>query len=156
MSYEDSWGFLQQYRPFRCYLCPDGTGEFSDISCGDPWYREVREGEAGSSLVLVRTERGRKILQGAMAEGYVQLTRVPHGLLEASQRNLLRRRRSVWGRILAMKVMLVPFPEMKGFHLFSNWLDGDLGTKARSVLGTARRIFLRGYRKPYRYGDISP
>ena len=155
MSYEESWGFLQKYRPFRCYLCPDGTGEFSDISCGDPWYREVRDGEGGSSLVLVRTERGRKILQGAMTEGYVQLTRVPHGLLEASQRNLLQKRRSVWGRILAMKAMLVPFPEMKGFHLFSNWLDGDLGSKARSVIGTAKRIVVRGYHKPYRYGDIS-
>jgi hypothetical protein len=44
---------------------------------------------------------------------------------------------------------------MKGFHLFSNWLDGDLGTKARSVIGTAKRIVMRGYHKPYRYGDFS-
>jgi len=90
-----------------------------------------------------------------MTEGYVQLTRVPHGLLEASQRNLLEKRRAVWGRILAMKAMLVPSPEMKGFHLFSNWLDGDLDTKARSLFGTVKRIVVRGYRKPYRYGDIS-
>ena len=138
MSYEDSWGFLQQYRPFRCHLCPDGTGEFSDISCGDPWYREPRDGEAGSSLVLVRTERGMKILQGAMREGYVQLTRVPDGLLEASQRNLLEKRRSVWGRILAMKAMLVPFPRMKGFHLFSNWLDGSLIPRREASSGRSK------------------
>ena len=60
MSYMESWGFLQRYRPYRCYLCPDGTGELADLSCGDPWYREILEDEPGHSLVVVRTERGKE------------------------------------------------------------------------------------------------
>ena len=49
MTYKESWGFYcERYRPYSTRLCPDGTGEDADISCGDPWYREVGEGEAGT------------------------------------------------------------------------------------------------------------
>ena len=75
MTYMNSWGFVQKYRPYRCYLCPDGTSEFADISCGDPWYRQIQDNEQGYSLVLVRTERGRDILLGAIKAGYVSLER---------------------------------------------------------------------------------
>ena len=36
IPYMEAWGFLQKYRPYRCYLCPDATAELADISCGDP------------------------------------------------------------------------------------------------------------------------
>ena len=65
MSYQESWGFVQAYRPFSTHLAPDGTGEDADIACGDPWYREIAGDEPGSSLVLVRTEVGRRLLRGA-------------------------------------------------------------------------------------------
>lgn len=149
-TYMDSWGFLQKYRPYRCHLCPDGTGEFADISCGDPWYREIEEGEQGHSLVLVRTERGREILEGAIAEGYVILKRADPSILEASQANLLQKRRAIWGRMLAMKLFGVPTPRLEGFSLFKNWTRLSLKDKARSVLGTARRIVQRGYYRPKR------
>jgi coenzyme F420 hydrogenase subunit beta len=61
--------FRKNARPFRCYLCPDGATEHADISCDDPWYREIRKEEPGYSLVLVRTERGRRILQAVLAAG---------------------------------------------------------------------------------------
>ena len=70
-TYAEAWDFLQRYRPYRCHLCPDSTAEFADISCGDPWYRPIEEGEMGSSLVLARTERGREIVEGAIRAGYV-------------------------------------------------------------------------------------
>ena len=43
-TYAESWGFLQKYRQWRCYICPDHTGEFADIAVGDPWYRQVQPG----------------------------------------------------------------------------------------------------------------
>lgn len=88
MTYEDSWGFMQKYRPYRCHLCPDGTGEFSDIACGDPWYREISSDEQGYSLALVRTPKGREILRGAIDAGYVVLKQVDPGILRKSQINL--------------------------------------------------------------------
>ncbi|MEW6681771.1 MAG: Coenzyme F420 hydrogenase/dehydrogenase, beta subunit C-terminal domain [Nitrospirota bacterium] len=150
MRYMDSWGFLQKYRPYRCHLCPDGTGEFADLACGDPWYRNIKEGEQGHSLVLVRTERGRETLRGAMDAGYVILKPADPSILEASQINLLHKRGAVWGRVLAMRMFGIPTPRFEGFSLFRNWLRLSFKDKARSVLGTARRIILRGYFRPQR------
>jgi coenzyme F420 hydrogenase subunit beta len=148
LSYQESWGFLQAYRPFRCYLCPDGTSQFADISCGDPWYRKMGEKEQGHSLVLVRTEKGRKVVQGAIREGYVALERRDPQVLEESQQNLLEKRRAIWGRLAAMKALRIPAPEMRGFYLFDNWRRLPAKEKARSILGTARRIIQRGYFRP--------
>jgi coenzyme F420 hydrogenase subunit beta len=144
----DAWGFVQKYRPYRCYLCPDGTSEFADISCGDPWYREIREGEHGYSLVLVRTERGRRILQCAMKDGYVTLERADPRILEVSQKNLLTKRGAIWGRLVAMKAFGIPTPRLHGFYLFDNWLKVSLQEKIRSIAGTVRRIITRKYYKP--------
>lgn len=148
LTYMDAWGFVQKYRPYRCYLCPDGTSEFADISCGDPWYRQIKEGEQGYSLVLVRTERGRQILHGAMKDGYVTLERANPEILTASQQNLLSKRGAIWGRLLAMKAFGIPTPRLIGFSLFKNWLSLPLKEKIRSILGTARRIIQRKYYKP--------
>ena len=148
LTYMDAWGFVQKYRPYRCYLCPDGTGEFADLSCGDPWYRQVEEGEPGHSLVLVRTEKGRTILHGAMKEGYLTLERASAHILEASQKNLLMKRGAIWGRLLAMKALGIPTPRLHGFSLFENWLKLSIKEKARSILGTARRVIQRKYYRP--------
>jgi len=147
ISYEKSWGFLQKYRPFRCYLCPDGTSEFADISCGDPWYRELNENEKGYSLVLVRTEKGERILHGAIEAGYVKLEQADYRILQKSQKNLLLKREAIWGRLLAMKIFGIPTPRLKGFSLFKNWLDLPIQDKFRSILGTIRRIIQRKYYK---------
>jgi coenzyme F420 hydrogenase subunit beta len=151
LTYINAWGFVQKYRPYRCYLCPDGTSEFADLSCGDPWYREIKEGEQGYSLVLVRTERGRQILHGAIRDGYVTLERADPLILEASQKNLLMKRGAIWGRLLVMKAFGIPTPRLNGFSLFENWLTLPTKEKARSILGTARRIIQRKYYKPVTY-----
>lgn len=148
MSYRDSWGFLQAYRPYSTHLCPDGTGEEADISCGDPWYREVKDGEPGSSLVVVRTELGREIVRGAIQAGYVKLSPAGPWKLEQSQKNLLNKRRAVWGRLLAFKVFGLPTPRLRGFSLFGLWLGLPFKDKLRSTLGTARRIITRKYFRP--------
>lgn len=147
-NYADTWGFLQKYRPFRCYLCPDSTSEFADISCGDPWYRTPQEGEAGFSLVLVRTSKGAKILDEAVRAGYLSLERKGIEVLEGSQANLLSKRRAIWGRLMAMKLLGIPTPRLNGFHLFQNWCQLSTNKKVRSILGTARRIINRKYYKP--------
>jgi coenzyme F420 hydrogenase subunit beta len=153
LTYMDAWGFVQKYRPYRCYLCPDGTSEFADISCGDPWYRPVEEGEQGYSMVLVRTERGRRILEGARNAGYISIERADPAILEASQKNLLAKRSAVWGRLLALRAFGIPSPQLKGFFLFRNWLGVPAAEKLRSVAGTTRRIVQRKYYKRMKYSE---
>jgi len=149
MTYAESWGnILCNCTQFRCRLCPDSTGEFADISCGDPWYREIQPGEDGWSLVLVRTERGRDILHSAMNADSVKLERVDPGTVPRSQEALLRRRRHLWGRLLMMQMMRIPIPHYAGFSLFSNWLDLSFVEKLRSTGGTLRRILFRGWLRP--------
>lgn len=147
-TYAEAWGFLQAYRPYRCYLCPDGTSEFADISCGDPWYREIEADEPGTSLVVVRTEKGRDIVRRAMAAGAVRLVRVEPDTLAMSQRELQFKRGAIWGRVLTMNALRVPAPRLGGFSLFRNWLRIPFGHKLRSIVGTARRVMRRGYHRP--------
>lgn len=151
LSYRDSWGFLQEYRTYRCHLCPDGTGEFADISCGDPWYREIKEGEEGYSLILVRTHKGRDILYGAIHAGYIKAEQAAPSILERSQPNLFSKRAAIWGRLLAFKIFGLPVPQYTGFRLFRNWLMLSFSNKTRSILGTSRRIISRKYYKPHKY-----
>jgi coenzyme F420 hydrogenase subunit beta len=153
MTYKESWGgILSNYVQLRCRLCPDSTGEFADISCGDPWYREIEPDDPGWSLVLVRTECGREILRRAIKAGYVELQRVDSSVLPLSQKALLKRRRHLWGRLLAMRILRIPVPKYKGFALFRNWLRLSAVEKTRSVGGTLKRIILRGWTKPLKPG----
>jgi coenzyme F420 hydrogenase subunit beta len=151
VPYNESWGFVQKYRPFRCYLCPDLTAELADISVGDPWYREVGEDEPGRSLILIRTEVGREIFHRAMEQGYVTAEQVAPEIIYRSQKNLLGKRQAIWGRLLAMRLLGIPHPKLEGFHLFENWLDLPIVEKAKSIGGTARRIIKRNYFKPLKY-----
>ncbi|HHI80743.1 MAG TPA: coenzyme F420 hydrogenase [Planctomycetes bacterium] len=149
MTYADSWGgILQKRRQWRCYICLDHTGEFADISVGDPWYRPIPKGEPGRSLIVVRSERGRAILEEAMAQGYIEAERVGADKLPASQVGFQALRGKIWGRRLMLKLMGVPFPRYKNMPMFRFWLrDLGLSDKLRSILGTFKRIFVKKLNK---------
>lgn len=131
-------------------MCPDGTGEFADISCGDPWYRDIPDGEPGRSLILVRTETGRRVLHDAVRRGYLHIEPTPDDCLRRSQPNLLAKRSALWGRLLALRMMGAPVPRYEGFYLFQNWLHSHPREKVRSVFGMVRRAVARGYARPQR------
>jgi coenzyme F420 hydrogenase subunit beta len=148
MTYAESWGFVQAYRPWATHIWPDGCGEHADISCGDPWYRKVRPGEQGSSLVVVRSEAGRRLVQGAMNEGYLALVPSSVSRVVESQRNLLTKKGAVWGRLMCMRLLGLPTPVHAGYRMFPTWLRIPFPEKLRSTVGTLRRILTRGYLKP--------
>ena len=138
ITYKESWGFLQKYRSFRCQLCPDGLGEFADISCGDAWHRYPDSQSNGLSIVLVRAERGKEILHKAMEAGYLKLIPCSADDVLKAQ-GLPQRRKVLFGRLLAMQMLLVPTPSFKGIPLKRAWLKNTLKTKVRTILGTLRR-----------------
>lgn len=145
MSYDESWGeILQRHTQWRCSVCADHTGEFADIAVGDPWYREIPPGEPGRSLVVVRTARGREILRNAMASGWLILDRVDPDVLPASQPNLLRVRGSIWGRILALRLLNLATPSFRNMPTFAIWLRHlSFKQKLQSVYGTVKRVFTK-------------
>lgn len=148
MTYDESWGFLQKYRQWRCYICPDHTGEFADIAVGDPWYRKIKPGEAGSSLIVARTKRGLEIIQGAIETGYLKVDEVKAHLLPDSQPNLLKSRGALWGRLLALRLAGASVPKYIGMRMFRFWWS-ELGwrEKMQSIAGTLKRVKQKGLRK---------
>lgn len=148
MTYGDSWAFLQRYRPWSVHLWPDGSGELADVTCGDPWYDKPDGQNPGFSLVVVRTQRGREIISGAMKAGYLTLTPAENWKLDQSQPNLVGKKRDVWGRLFAMRLFGLPVPQFHGASLFRGWLALPIKQKIKSVFATARRIFKRKLYRP--------
>lgn len=148
MTYADSWGFLQKYRQWRCYICPDHSGEFSDIAVGDPWYRPISENEAGKSLIIARTKNGMEAILGAAETGYIVLEQSDPTLLPRSQPNLLATRGGLWARLLVLRVLGAEVPKYTGFVLFKFWLN-HLGphAKMQSIIGTVKRVFTKRLNK---------
>jgi coenzyme F420 hydrogenase subunit beta len=139
-TYSESWGNLQQYRQWRCFICPDHSGEYSDISCGDAWYKKPDGINPGSSLIVVRTKRGQEFLQRAIDEGVITIIQKDSSLIDSCQPNLISARNVLFGRLLAMRILFMPVPEFKGYELFRSWLDLSFKTQVVSVLGTLKRL----------------
>jgi len=142
-TYKESWSILQKFRPFSTHLYPDGSGEFADISCGDPWYREIQPNEHGSSLVVIRSEAGRDLFQRALRGNYLRGTKLGIHELKMSQANLLSKRGAVFGRLIAMNLLCIPTPRHRGYSLFDAWMLLSLSDKIRSVIGTVQRVCSR-------------
>jgi len=148
-TYEQSWGFLQKYRQWRCYICPDHTGEFADIAVGDPWYRKVENGELGKSLIVARTKHGLDIINSAVASGYIVLEKNDPTLLPRSQPNLLTTRGALWARLVVLRILGAATPKYIGFELFRYWAKNlTLKGKVQSIIGTVKRVYSKGLNKP--------
>ncbi len=145
LTYRESWGSLAAYRrPLRCNLCPDGTGEFADIACGDAWHRYNEDGNPGLSVLLVRTPRGKEILERAVKAGYLVVeASSPERVL--SGQGLQKRRMELHGRLLALRFLCWPRPDYRGLDSAVLWRDIPFRRKMRIVFGTARRTVVRRY-----------
>lgn len=148
LTYRESWAFLQAYRPWSVRLWPDSTGELADLSCGDPWYEEPDGDNPGFSLVVARTERGREVIQGAIAAGYIILKPAESWKLKKSQPGLLSKKGAIWGRRLAMHLFGLPLTQFKGLNLWHCWRQISLEAELRSMLGTVRHILTRRLYRP--------
>lgn len=150
LSYEQAWGqILSRHGQWRCRLCPDPTGEFADISCGDPWYQVPDGVDPGRSLILARTDRGEQILKKARDREYAVIQPSSgEEVLYRSQPSLHRRIRHLWGRLWSMRLSGVPRPHYGGFPLFKNWSRLPVKEKVKSIAGTLKRILVRRYNRP--------
>jgi len=68
------------YTAPRCNLCTDFSGEYADLSVGDPWLRG-RDGkylfEDGWTAALVRTAAGDEVVRRAEEDGWLKVTDIP-------------------------------------------------------------------------------
>jgi len=86
MAFHDSLFFS----PHCCLFCSDVTAESSDISFGDPWLPEIMSTEKkGKSILIVRSKRGRELLNSAVIEGEIAVSPIDVGTVINSQRIFL-------------------------------------------------------------------
>ncbi len=78
LTYALTWMRLLGPRvQFRCKVCPDGIGHFSDIVCADGWDNFDNKGfptfknSPGKSLIISRTIKGEDLLQAAISDDYL-------------------------------------------------------------------------------------
>ena len=81
------WGLLfkKYFVQYRCWLCPDKTAFFSDLSFGDDWSRSFYEDIVGTSSVIARSERGDGIIQHMQGQGRISLNALDPEQLIRSQ-----------------------------------------------------------------------
>lgn len=156
VPYRQAWAFLQAYRPWSVHMWPDYTGELADISCGDPWYEQPDGNNPGFSLVVVRTEKGRAILHGAIRDGYLSLKPAERWKLEKSQDGLIQKKGSVWGRRFALRLLGLPVTQFHGLNLFHCWRRLSWSEKVKSVFGTLRRVVQRRYYRRHALSRTEP
>lgn len=142
ISYGAGWGgILQSSRRWRCRVCSDHTGAFADISVGDPWHNPPKGNtDAGQSLIVARTARGRAFVEQAIRDGAIVAEPRDRDVIARAQPNLLATHGAVWGRRLALRAVGLPAPKDLGQNLFQLWRALPPKEKVQSVLGTWKRV----------------
>jgi coenzyme F420 hydrogenase subunit beta len=146
MSYHDSWGkILSRHVQLRCKICPDGVGSAADIVCADAWESDdngyPRFSEApGVSLIVARTALGAQVLSEAAAAGHLQVATFDVAALEAMQPGQSFRRRSVYARLLALRLAWQPVPDYRGMPLQAAARQLPLRKNLKNFLGMLRRL----------------
>ena len=139
MSYEKAWGtVLTKNKAFRCNLCPDGSGESADISVGDAWHRELSDDFPGASLVLVRTDKGRKMIEKMVQLERLAVSKCRESDLYDAQFGLLLRQRHVFIKVFWLRLLGMMSPEYKGYPLFRKYLRLGLARCVYSFYRTGR------------------
>jgi coenzyme F420 hydrogenase subunit beta len=102
------------YTPLRCLMCFDETNELADISLGDAWLRKFKYDKVGRSLVVVRTDRGREIIESALSEGVLLLEDISPSEVELSQSEALKfKKKDINSRLALLKKLGKEVPNFK-------------------------------------------
>ena len=112
---KDAFNILHRlYYPKRCLYCIDGSNELADISIADPWMKDKRGNypyTQGSSLVIVRTDLGRKILDMAQKDGALFLEDISSdSFLDLNLLMMKKKRKMAFVRVEKLKNKKMLFP----------------------------------------------
>jgi len=147
-TYLDFWGTdsSQWYMPWRCRICPDGSGEAADIVSGDTWPNceptlEMMENDLGTNVVVGRTSRGTEIINGAIKANYLSLEGdAKFNDLDYWQPHLVKKKITADARYAGMRA--AGQIGLSTLDLRTNDLKGRMnkGDYQQELEGTARRI----------------
>lgn len=149
MSYHDSWGkILSKHVQHRCKICADGTGVAADIVCADAWESDAKGyplfSEApGVSLIVARTALGAELIDAARAAGRIETQPFDITTLAAIQPGQRERRRALFARLAALRLVGRPVPRYRGLQIAAAARQNPVSRNIKNFLGTLRRALRR-------------
>ncbi len=148
LSYEKSWGdILSKHAHFRCKICPDGIGIFSDVTFADAW--EIKEGKPvfdereGRNVIMIRTAEGEEAVNGAINAGYIGKKEFAIRDLSLMQPSQLMKRKNVGARILALRFCGFQYPNCKGLPIYRNLRYSSIAQIFKNFAGALRRSLFK-------------
>jgi len=87
--------------PLGCSYCHDMTAEFADISVG----ALELEGQKNKNIIIVRTERGEKLLNDAVAAGYINISDLPAGVMDGLSKASMNKKLRAFTRMTDEKML---------------------------------------------------
>lgn len=153
MPYSESWGHvLGRDKHKFCRLCMDGIGLFADIVCADAWYiknnkPDFSENE-GRNLVIVRSDKGKNIIEGMEKEELVVLDGYDEFEKEMPviQKYQYERRSTMKTQVFALKLLGIKLPKYKLSLLKKYGKFTDFKAKKNIFIGTLKRALKGRYR----------
>lgn len=101
--------FAKYFMQYRCWLCPDKTAYYSDISFADDWTVSLEVEKEGRSTLLVRTPIGEELIKRVVKEGIISCNELKKGDVINSQ--ALRKKLNVKTRNRIAKFFLQKTPD---------------------------------------------
>lgn len=156
-SYLDFWGSDSSmwHLPWRCKICPDGTGEAADIAAADTWpggspTQEMLDGDPGTNAILVRTRAGAELVKGAADAGYLVIEGpATTGDLDLWQPHQVRKKIASGARYEGMRRAGQLGIETIGLRTPALRARMDEAADRRETEGTTARIAIGKHRDDY-------
>ena len=154
MDYESSWGKVlgRDKRKF-CRLCMDGIGLFADIVCCDAWYEKENSRpdfseHEGRNAVMVRTQRGKQIMDEIIKENKIHLEEDEEyrKRLNKIQKYQYSRRTTYISQWLALKLTFHSTPHMNFKNVLRLAKLASTKTHINIFWGTLKRIYRGRYK----------
>jgi len=113
---------LGLFTPSRCLICNDVTAEFSDISFGDAWLKEIMELEhIGKSLIISRSKSGEELLKSAEIDVSINLSKIDANYAVISQKMYIYiKKLNITDRIVLRRLFKKINPEINLIDAKSN------------------------------------
>lgn len=92
---------IRQSIPAGCSYCHDMTAEFADISVG----ALELEGEKNKNIIIIRTERGEKLVNDAAKAGYLAISPLSAGALEGLSKASMNKKVRAFTRMSDEKML---------------------------------------------------
>ena len=133
---EGAWGIQP-----RCKICPDAIGEAADLVASDCWPGADPDGDDdGFNAVMARTETGRRLFEGAVADGVLTVARtIGVRDMDHFQPHQVRKKRAVWARLEGMRAAGMAVPAVHRLRIEELATLNDEDTNQREMEGARKR-----------------